>query len=72
MSGGPGNTSGRCPAFQNIPNFIFERGKEIRRRPSGRSAKPSGRGPVMERIALFWKVVAEDHPNEANFRQDVR
>jgi hypothetical protein len=65
MSGGPGNTSGRCPAFQNIPNFIFERGKEIRRRPSGR-------GPVMERIALFWKVVAEDHPNEANFRQDVR
>jgi hypothetical protein len=54
-SGRRGNTSGRCPAFQNISGFLFERGKEIQWRRSGRSAKPSGRGPIMGRIALFWK-----------------
>jgi hypothetical protein len=50
-----GNTFERCPAFQNIPGFLYEREKEIQRIPSGRSAKPSGRGPVMGRIVLFWK-----------------
>jgi hypothetical protein len=50
-----GNTSGRCPAFQNISSFLYERGKEIQRKLSGHSAKPSRRGPVMGRIALFWK-----------------
>jgi len=44
-----GNTSGRCPAFQNIPGFLYKRGKELKRRPSGRSTKPSGRGPVIGR-----------------------
>jgi hypothetical protein len=67
-SGRRGNTFGRCPAFQNISDFLFERGKELQRRSSGRSAKSSGRGPVMERIALFWKAVTKDHPDEANFR----
>jgi hypothetical protein len=54
-SGRRGNLSGRYPAFQNIPGFLYKRGNELQWRPSGRSAKPSGRGPVMGRIALFWK-----------------
>jgi hypothetical protein len=58
-----GNTSWRCPAFQNIPNFLFEHENELQWRPFGRSAKPSERGPVMERISLFWKAVVEDHPD---------
>jgi hypothetical protein len=44
-----GNTSGRCPAFQNIPGFLYKPGKELQRRPSGRSAKLSGRGLDMGR-----------------------
>jgi hypothetical protein len=54
-SGRLGNTSRQCPAFQNIPGFLYQRGKEIQRRLSRRSAKPSRCGPVMGRIALFWK-----------------
>jgi hypothetical protein len=55
MSGRCGNTSGRCPTFQNILGILYEHGKEIQRRSSGRSAKPSGRGPDKDRIVLFWK-----------------
>jgi hypothetical protein len=47
-SGRRGNTSGRCPAFQNILGFLYERRKEIQRRPSGR-------GLDKDRIALFLK-----------------
>jgi hypothetical protein len=72
MSGWRGNTSGRCPAFQNISDFLFERGKELQQRLSRCSAKPSGRGPIMERIALFWKAVTENRPDEANFHLKVR
>jgi hypothetical protein len=50
-----GNTYGRYKAFQNIPGFLYRRGKEWQWRSFGRSAKPSGRGPVLKRIALFWK-----------------
>jgi len=71
-SGRRGNTSGCCPGFQNISDFLFEGRKELQRRPSGRLAKPSGRGPGMKRIALFWKAVTEDCPDEANFRPDAR
>jgi hypothetical protein len=53
MSGRRGNTFGRYPAFQNISDFLFECRKELQQRPSERSSKPSGRGPVTERIALF-------------------
>jgi hypothetical protein len=66
------NTSRRCPTFQNILDFLFERGKELQRRLSGCSAKPSRRGLVMERIALFWKAIVEDRSGEANFRPDAR
>jgi len=48
-----GNTSRRCPTFQNILGFLYERKKEIQRRPSRRSAKLSE--PVMRGIVLFWK-----------------
>jgi len=69
-----GNISGSYPAFQNILGFLYECEKEIQRRPSGRSAKRSGRGPVMERIALFWKAVTEDRPDptqpESDFEQN--
>jgi hypothetical protein len=34
-SGRRDNTSRRYPAFQNIPGFLYERGKEIQRRQSG-------------------------------------
>jgi hypothetical protein len=44
-----GNTSGRCPAFQNIQDFLYKCGKELQRRPSGRSAKSSERWPDMGR-----------------------
>jgi hypothetical protein len=50
-----GNTSGCYPAFQNILSFLYGRGKEWQWRPSGHLAKPSWRGPIMGRIALFWK-----------------
>jgi hypothetical protein len=54
-SGRRDNKSGRCPAFQNIPGIHYERGKEIQRISSGRSAKQSGHGPNKDRIVLFWK-----------------
>jgi hypothetical protein len=66
-----GNMYGHCPAFQNISDFLSEHGKELQRRPFGHSAKPSGCGLVMERIALFWKAVAEDCPDQANFYLDT-
>jgi hypothetical protein len=50
-----GNTSGRCPAFQNIPGILYDCGKEIQPRLSGHSAKPSRRGPDKDRIVLFSK-----------------
>jgi hypothetical protein len=49
------NTSGRCPAFQNIPGVLYERRKEIQRRSSGRLVKPSRHGPDKDIIVLFWK-----------------
>jgi len=55
MFGRRGNTFGRSPAFQNIPGILYECGKEIQRRSSGRSAKPFGRGPDKYIILLFWK-----------------
>jgi hypothetical protein len=63
MSGRRGNTSGRCPTFQDILNFrsIAER-RYSEDHPDTR-AKPSGRILVMERFALFWKAVAEDRPD---------
>jgi hypothetical protein len=64
--------SGRYPAFQNISGFFFKNEKELHRRPSGRSAKPSERVPVMRRITLFWKAIAEDRSDEANFHLDAR
>jgi len=54
-SGRRGNLSGRYPAFQNILGFLYERRKELQRRPSGCMAKPSECGPVLGRIVLFWK-----------------
>jgi hypothetical protein len=36
--------------FKNILGFFYKRGKELQWRPSGSSAKPSGRGPDMGRI----------------------
>jgi len=48
-SGRRGNTSGHCPAFHNIPGFLYKRGKELQQRPSRRSTKTSGRGPDMGR-----------------------
>jgi hypothetical protein len=54
-SGRRGNTSRRCLAFQNIPGILYKRGKEIQRRSSRRSAKPSEHGPDKDRIVLFWK-----------------
>jgi hypothetical protein len=71
-SGRRGNTSGRCPVFQNIPDFLFEPGKELQRRPFGRTAKPSKRGLVMEIIALFWKAFRKNRPDKANFLLDAR
>jgi hypothetical protein len=54
-SGRRDNTSERYPTFQNISGFLYRCGKEWQWRPSRRSAKLSGRGPIMGRIALFWK-----------------
>jgi hypothetical protein len=54
-SGRCGSTYERCPTFQIISGFLYERGKKIQRSPSRHSAKPSRHGPVMGRIALFWK-----------------
>jgi hypothetical protein len=54
-SGRCGNTFGRCPTFQNISGILYECEKEIQRRSSECSAKPSGRGPDKDRIVLFWK-----------------
>jgi len=48
-SGRCGNTSGRCPAFQNIPGFLYKRENEFQRRPFGRSAKTFGCGLDMGR-----------------------
>jgi len=50
-----GNTSRHYPAFQNILGFLYRRGKELQWRTSGRLANPTRRGPIMGRIALFWK-----------------
>jgi hypothetical protein len=71
-SGRHGNTSRHCPAFQTILDFLSECGKELQQRLSWRSAKPSGRGPVMERIRLFWKAITEDRPDETNFPLDAQ
>jgi hypothetical protein len=51
-SGRRGNTSGRCPAFQNIPYFLYKRVKELQQRPFGHSAKLSGRGPDIGRNCI--------------------
>jgi len=48
-SGRRGNTSGHCPAFQNIPSFLYKLRKELQRRPPEHSPKPSGCGPDMGR-----------------------
>jgi hypothetical protein len=68
-SGRRGNTSKHCPAFQNIPGFLYKRVKELQRRPSGRGPdtgrncanleagrrRPFGRGnlPSRRSIARF-------------------
>jgi hypothetical protein len=45
--------TGWYPVFQNIPGFLYKRGKELQGRPSGRSAKGFRHGHVLGRIALF-------------------
>jgi hypothetical protein len=45
-------TISRIPKYFRFP---LQGRKQFQRRPSGRLAKPSGRIPVMGRIALFWK-----------------
>jgi len=39
-----GNLSGRYPAFQNIPSFLYKHGKELQWKPSGCSTKSSWHG----------------------------
>jgi len=53
-SGWHGNLSGHYLAFQNNPGFLYNYRNELQWRPSGCSTKPSGCGPIMGRIALFW------------------
>jgi hypothetical protein len=48
-------TSGRYPVFQNILGLLYGCEKEWQCWPSGRSVKPSWHGPILGRIALFWK-----------------
>jgi hypothetical protein len=46
--------------------------KGVIAKPSGRSTKLSECIPVMERIVLFWKAVAEDRPDKAIFHPNAR
>jgi len=50
-----GNTFRRYPMFQNILGLLYGWGNEWQHWLSRHSVKPSGRGPVLGRIALFWK-----------------
>jgi hypothetical protein len=47
-SGQLGNLFEQYPAFQNILGFLYKRGKELQRRPSGR-------GLFLGKITIFWK-----------------
>jgi hypothetical protein len=53
-SGRRGNTFGRCPVFQNIPEF-HSNAERIKRRPSEGSVKSFRREPDKDRITLFLK-----------------
>jgi hypothetical protein len=71
-SGRRGNTSGLCPTFQNIPGFLFKCGKELWRRPSGRSAKPSRHEPCYGSFQrYFGKAVAVDRPDARSSLPDT-
>jgi len=66
-----GNTTGHCPGFHNILSFLFECGKELWRRPSGRLAKTSERGPCYGTFQrYFGNVVAVDRPDAQSSRPD--
>jgi hypothetical protein len=64
-----GNTSERCPVFQNS-RVPFERGKDFSEdRPNTRSSPPNV-NPIKIELHCFWKDIAENRPEEANFRPD--
>jgi len=71
-SGRRGNTSGRCPAFQNIP--VFHSNVERSYSEDRPDARPSRPDVDLIRIELlcFWKDIVEDRPNMANFCPDAQ
>jgi hypothetical protein len=71
-SGRRGNMSERCPAFQNISVFCSNAEKSYSEDLPDAQPSRFRRIPVKERFTLFWKAVAEDRPDEANFRPDAR
>jgi hypothetical protein len=63
--------SGRCPAFQNIP--VFRSKAEMSYSEDRLDARPSCPDVdlIMIELRCFWKDIAEDHPDVANFRPDA-
>jgi hypothetical protein len=71
-SGRRGNTSGRYPTFHNIPVFSSYTTRSYREDCLDAQSSRPDVDLIKIELRCFWKDIAENRPDVANFRLDAR